>query len=87
MRVQALCPGFTITEFHDAMGVDRGVVPGWMWMPAEDVVAASLSGLARGKLFVVPGSTNKFFVFILRLFPRFLLHMLAIKNPMKWESR
>jgi len=87
VRVQALCPGFTITEFHDAMGVERKVVPSALWMSAADVVTASLRGLARDKLFVVPGWPYKFFFFILRLLPRFLLHLLAIKNPTKWESR
>ena len=53
--VQALCPGFTYTEFHDAMGVDRAVIPKWVWMKAEDVVDASLAGVASRKLFVVPG--------------------------------
>jgi len=53
--VQALCPGFTYTEFHDTMGVDRAQVPKWLWMPAEYVVGASLEGLAAGKLFVIPG--------------------------------
>jgi uncharacterized protein len=35
VRVQALCPGFTVTEFHDVLGVDRKVVPSAWWMPAE----------------------------------------------------
>lgn len=55
VTVQALCPGFTYTEFHDVLGVDRGKVPRWLWMDAGDVVEASLRGLARGKLFVIPG--------------------------------
>ena len=45
VRVQALCPGFTITEFHDAMGTSRDGIPAWLWMRAGDVVDASLRGL------------------------------------------
>jgi hypothetical protein len=52
--VQALCPGFTYTEFHDVMKVDRGQVPKWLWMPADFVVEESLQGLEKGKLFVIP---------------------------------
>src|SRR4051794_37811116 len=55
VRVQALCPGFTVTEFHDAMGMSRDGIPGWLWMRAEDVVDQSLRGLAKGKAFVIPG--------------------------------
>ncbi len=54
--VQALCPGFTYSEFHDVMGVDRlRMAPRRFWMRAGDVVDASLQGLARGQLFVIPG--------------------------------
>lgn len=54
--VQALCPGFTYSEFHDVMGVDRlRMAPRSFWMRAEDVVDASLAGLGRGELFVIPG--------------------------------
>ncbi len=59
VKVQALCPGFTITEFHDAARVDRKTIPGWLWMKAEDVVDASLEGLAKGDVFVVPGTIYK----------------------------
>ncbi|MFL6450168.1 MAG: SDR family NAD(P)-dependent oxidoreductase [Bryobacteraceae bacterium] len=56
VAVQALCPGFTYSEFHDVMGVDRPrMAPRQFWMRAEDVVDASLAGLARGQLFVIPG--------------------------------
>lgn len=54
--VQALCPGFTYSEFHDTMGVSRYRLAGaGFWMTAEEVVDASLDGLRRRKLFVIPG--------------------------------
>ena len=59
VKVQALCPGFTLSEFHDAAGLGRQGVPAWMWMSSEAVVDASLRGLAAGKLFVVPGAIYK----------------------------
>ena len=74
VRVQALCPGYTVTEFHDVMGSDRNKVPAGMWTPAEQVVDASLEGLKHNKLFVVPGWRYKFIVFLLGIIPRSLLH-------------
>lgn len=59
VRVRALCPGFTLTEFHDVMGFDRSTVPDRWWMRAEDVVDASLEGLEKGRLFVVPGRRKR----------------------------
>jgi len=60
--VQALCPGFTHTEFHDQMaegGFDRERIPAQMWMTAQAVVAASLAALGSGQVLVVPGEDNR----------------------------
>jgi uncharacterized protein len=54
--VQALCPGFTLSEFHDTLGVSREkIAPLPLWLSAEKVVEASLRGLHQRKLLVVPG--------------------------------
>lgn len=61
IEVQALCPGFTHTEFHDPMaeqGFDRDRVPEQMWMTADAVVAASLAALGSEQVLVVPGEDN-----------------------------
>jgi hypothetical protein len=59
VRVQALCPGFTRTEFQSAAGVDVSRLPEFVWQPPEAVVEASLDGLRRGALVVVPGLANR----------------------------
>ena len=81
VRVQALCPGFTMTEFHDVLGIDRGFISEKWWMPAEDVVKSSLQGLEKGKLFVVPGLRYKLVVGLVRLLPRGVLHFALTKGP------
>ncbi len=56
VAVQALCPGFTYSEFHDVAGLDRkALAAAAYWTTAEDVVEASLQGLRHGKLYVIPG--------------------------------
>jgi short-subunit dehydrogenase len=70
VRVQALCPGFTVTGFHDVIGMRHDAIPSWLWMRAEDVVDASLRGLERGRLFVIPGAIYKMVVAIEKLVPR-----------------
>ncbi len=54
--VQALCPGFTYSEFQASMGISRERLAGSsLWMSPEYVVDQSLEGLHRRKLFVIPG--------------------------------
>jgi len=56
VAVQALCPGFTYSEFHDVARLDRkALAAAAYWTTAEDVVEASLQGLRHGKLYVIPG--------------------------------
>jgi len=74
VRVQALCPGYTVTEFHDVIGLDRNLISAGWWTSADRVVDASLAGLRCGKLFVVPRFRYKFIVALLRLIPLPLLH-------------
>ncbi|MFB3777986.1 MAG: SDR family NAD(P)-dependent oxidoreductase [Bryobacteraceae bacterium] len=74
VRVQALCPGFTYTEFHDVMKVDRNQIPRGWWMKPEQVVSASLKGLEAGKSVVVPGLRYRALALAMRSIPRFLLH-------------
>lgn len=62
IRVQALCPGFIRTGFHDAMeqqGFERESIPAALWMEPAEVVEASLQALPAGPVLVVPGADNR----------------------------
>jgi len=68
IMVQVLCPGFTVTEFHDNPGYKnfkRSSIPSFLWLRAEDVVHESLRDLQRGKLICVPGRAYRLMVFML----------------------
>jgi len=70
VSVQALCPGFTYSEFHDVAGLDRGKLASpAFWMTAEQVVESSLDGLRRSKLFVIPGWRYRMLTSILSKLP------------------
>jgi len=62
VTVQALCPGFTYTEFHDVMGVSREAIGKAWWLSADFVVEESLRALQSRKLFVIPGWRYKLLV-------------------------
>jgi short-subunit dehydrogenase len=79
VQVQALCPGFTLSEFHDVMQMDRKTIPAWMWLRAEDVVEESLEGLKRDKPIVVTGWFYKMLVAAMGVMPRGLTRSLSIR--------
>ena len=78
VQVQALCPGFTRTEFHQRIGPAAGDHPDWMWLTADAVVRASLTQLdRRGQVICVPGLHYKLLVAVVRLLPRRLIGALT----------
>ena len=79
VEVQALCPGFIRTEFHQRMGVDSAALKRRRpWLSAEYVVDASLAALGRGGPVVcIPSVSYKLIVMLLRHMPRRLLGYLA----------
>lgn len=72
VTVTALLPGFTRTEFHDAAGMSRSVVPGMAWMSADYVAAAGLRAVARGRAQCVPHPGYRVLAGISRVTPWWL---------------
>ncbi len=77
VRVMALCPGYTRTEFHQRAGIDMSKTPEWMWLSAPAVVDEALRDLRKGKLVSVPSWKYKLAVAGLRHAPRRLLDRVA----------
>jgi short-subunit dehydrogenase len=69
VKVQALCPGFTRTEFQDVARVEPDL-PSFAWQEPDAVVDASLSALERGSLVVVPGLGNQALAAVSSTLPR-----------------
>lgn len=70
IKVQALCPGFTYTEFHDTdefKEFNRSSVPKFLWMPAQDVAKRSLNALRRKKVIFIPGIKNRILARLLKI--------------------
>jgi len=88
VRVQALCPGFTYTEFHDTpefAQFKRTDVSAGMWMKAEDVARESLDGLETGQVVFIPGWKYRLLMKFQRSpVGKFLVWALARK---RWQSK
>lgn len=70
VRIQALLPGFTRTEFQQRAGIDPTTVPSFAWLEPEAVVDASLADLARGAVICIPGRGYRALVGLSGLVPR-----------------
>jgi len=69
LHVQALCPGYIVTEFHDTSefkDFDRKQVKKWLWMTSKEVVTKSLKDLRKGRVVCVPGFRYRLLLGILR---------------------
>ena len=73
VRVIALVPGFTRTEFHERARDDMSDLPDRLWLDADRVVAECLRDLRRGRTRSVPGLPYKALLAVPRLLPRGLL--------------
>jgi hypothetical protein len=70
VRITALCPGGTATEFMDVSGQKIEGIRSLAIMSSESVARSGLTALAKGKGNVVPGLLYKLSVFGLRFVPR-----------------
>jgi short-subunit dehydrogenase len=69
VKVTAVCPGFTHTEFHDRMGMDKSVAPSWTWLKPERVVREGLADNLRGKAVSIPSKRYKLLAAAARMLP------------------
>jgi short-subunit dehydrogenase len=75
VKVQALCPGFTRTEFHETLGMDPRKIPNILCMHADEVVETSLKELESGKVIVVPKWKSKVGAALMRHVPAPILSL------------
>ena len=77
VRVSALCPGPTRTEFGAVAGIASLGQFDRLSMEAEPVVRAGLEGLEKNCAVVIPGATNRLGALSTRFAPRSLVRKIA----------
>lgn len=78
VRVTALCPGPTATEFFEVAGSADGALARLATDP-KSVVRAGLDGLADGRAIVIPGLRNKLTSQASRFLPRATMRRIVAK--------
>jgi short-subunit dehydrogenase len=70
IKVSALCPGFTRTEFHQRGRMRMTGLPNFMWLSSDQVVAKSWKYAKAGKAICIPGWQYLLLSTIARVAPR-----------------
>jgi len=83
VKVTALCPGFTYSEFHDVNKTREMIsqLPDYLWLDAKDVVGDTIKAMSAENVdpLVIPGRQYKFIVFTNRYLP-WLAKILTRRN-------
>lgn len=89
IRVQALTPGFTVTEFHSRLGADF-TKEQRTWMQPEEVVDESLRALGKGPVVCIPGFKRRFIVKLVSMLPRSvyyrMMKTIGEKSKKRWDE-
>jgi len=89
IRVQALAPGFTVTEFHSRLGADF-TKEQRTWMHPEEVVEESLRALGKGRVVCIPGFKRRVIVKLASMLPRFayyrVMKVIGEKVKKRWDE-
>ncbi len=70
IKVSALCPGFTRTEFHARGKMKMTGLPNYMWLTTDQVVRKSWRDVKAGKVICIPGLQYLILCTIARIAPR-----------------
>ena len=78
VKVSALCPGFTRTEFHQRGKMSMKGVPNFLWLNSDRLVEQSWKDALKGKAVSVPGWQYKLLMFIVNVVPRSLVRKVGM---------
>jgi len=78
VKVSALCPGFTRTEFHQRGKMSMNGLPNFMWLNADRLVEQSWKDALKGEAVSVPGWQYRVLVFFIQAVPRSLVRKVGM---------
>lgn len=88
VHVCALCPGFTMSEFHDVTGTRdmMNAMPGYMWLSADDVVQQGIAAVERGDAVYVTGKLNRLIKAVVTTMPDKLAMYLSARQARRYRD-
>ena len=89
VRVQALTPGYVVSEFHSRLGADLSEEQK-RWMRPEELVDQSMKALEKGKVVFIPGVKRRLLMKLLRALPRSvyykMMKTIGEKGRKRWDE-
>ena len=85
----AVCPGYTVTNFHTASGVQNEMdsVPNFLKKSASRIAKEAVKGMLDNKKVVVPTKTWKIIVFLLKIVPKKVFDLISsVLAPGRYEN-
>ena len=85
----AVCPGYTVTNFHTASGVQNEMdsVPNFLKKSASRIAKEGVKGMLDNKKVVVPTKTWKIIVFLLKIVPKKVFDLISsVLAPGRYEN-
>jgi len=75
----AVCPGYTVTNFHTASGVQAEMdsVPSFLKKSAKRIAEEGVDAMFKGKRISVPTKTWKVIVFLLKIIPHSVFRLVS----------
>ena len=83
VKICALCPGFTRTEFHQRGRMSMKGLPSFMWLNADTLVERAWLDALKGKAISIPGRQYQVLTFIMKYAPRRLVRKIGMKVRVK----
>ena len=83
IKVSALCPGFTRTEFHQRGRMKMSALPEFMWLNSDVLVAKAWKDALAGKPVSIPGWQYKLLIGFISIVPRSLVRRVGMNLRVK----
>jgi short-subunit dehydrogenase len=83
VKMSALCPGFTRTEFHQRGRMSMKGLPTFMWLNADKLVAKAWSDALKGKAISIPGWQYKLLALMMSIAPRPMVRNIGMNVRVK----
>jgi short-subunit dehydrogenase len=78
IKISALCPGFTRTEFHQRGRMSMKGLPSFMWLDSDKLVAKAWSDALKGEAVSIPGWQYQLLVFVIQTLPRSIIRKVGM---------